>query len=724
LDKIFHASLSFFSAFLNDVMPGFLNLLRMENVPQALSMTILVMMTYVIFRALRSSLPLISQLKKCNTILVNFPTEGIHSEQLGDLEEIVAAKGKPLRGAWQKFKQTLIIQQNDVYALSIRPIMYFCIEDFENIIHLKRLAKWSGLFVGIGLLCTFLGLVAALDSASQSITAATQGGQGTEAMQVAIKNLLHAATFKFFTSIFGLFASLVVTYSEKSLKRAIENRLDVFRNLLESKLAILTPEMIAYALLRESGQQTTQLKTFNNEMSDGLMQMSAAVVKSLESAVTPVQKGLEQVNAGIGSMEQSIGATIGDVIGSNMRNMQEETMKVLAEKLSELMNQQAGTELTTLVSTLAQLSDALAEMRSSLDSGGGAFSQQLGEAARELRSGVSELSDAARRMSEGVTADVSKAQSALIDNLRTVGDEMANSLAMMREATHSTSSTVVDQSGEAVRSIQNAVERMVAAMEASTEKARAQTSETANGLVATLEKALGGLTSVSETVRENMKQALESTRKELTEQGKATASSLTAGTNSVLDAFNSSVDFFKIQISEMKKDFEGIRDSMGSFEVAVALVSKESRDIAEAMRGAATSIRTVSDPLAATNREFSNSLRELRASQQAMVDGVRHVSAASTSAAEASKNAGESLKRAWEQHEARFKGVDEGLGRTMHVMVAALDSNAQKIKDYVTTIDQYLGGAVGSMVTAIEEMSTLLEDVKSTPVAATVINHR
>jgi hypothetical protein len=65
---------------------------------------------------------------------------------------------------------------------------------------------WQALpnyFVGVGLLFTFFGLVAALQFASGAVAADIDEAQG------ALRNLLAAATFKFMTSICGLFSSIV-----------------------------------------------------------------------------------------------------------------------------------------------------------------------------------------------------------------------------------------------------------------------------------------------------------------------------------------------------------------------------------------------------------------------------------------------------------------------------------------------------------------------------------
>jgi hypothetical protein len=76
----------------------------------------------------------------------------------------------------------------------------------EQLPGLKMMGSVPGYFVGVGLLLTFVGLVLALQQASAAVSSNDANG-----MQIATRQLLKVATFKFATSIAGLGSSIVLS---------------------------------------------------------------------------------------------------------------------------------------------------------------------------------------------------------------------------------------------------------------------------------------------------------------------------------------------------------------------------------------------------------------------------------------------------------------------------------------------------------------------------------
>lgn len=109
------------------------------------------------------------------------------------------------------------------------------IGEYVNITILERsgikIRLFMGLpndFVGIGLIFTFMGLVAGLYFASRSMMSDDIG-----ASRDALIKLLHAATFKFMTSITGIGVSLVLSWSQRILLGNIEEELTEIQYLVE-----------------------------------------------------------------------------------------------------------------------------------------------------------------------------------------------------------------------------------------------------------------------------------------------------------------------------------------------------------------------------------------------------------------------------------------------------------------------------------------------------------
>ena len=97
-----------------------------------------------------------------------------------------------------------------------------------------RLRFFLGLpndFVGLGLIFTFLGLVAGLYFASKSMLSADL----SEARN-ALTMLLHAATFKFLTSITGIGISMVGAGAQRIMLDRLQSGLDELQYLVEERI--------------------------------------------------------------------------------------------------------------------------------------------------------------------------------------------------------------------------------------------------------------------------------------------------------------------------------------------------------------------------------------------------------------------------------------------------------------------------------------------------------
>lgn len=135
------------------------------------------------------------------------------------------------RDAWHLYRATFS-QEGGRAVSPYLPARYFNMKTLER--QGMRLRFFLGLpndFVGLGLVFTFLGLVAGLYFASRSMMSAD-----ISEARVALTQLLHAATFKFLTSIVGISISLVMSASQRVIMERIQAGLAELQFLLEERL--------------------------------------------------------------------------------------------------------------------------------------------------------------------------------------------------------------------------------------------------------------------------------------------------------------------------------------------------------------------------------------------------------------------------------------------------------------------------------------------------------
>jgi len=103
----------------------------------------------------------------------------------------------------------------------------------------RSLEWWANIMVAIGLVITFMGIVAALTEAT-----AAMGAGGDGAMQSALINLLTIAATKFWTSIAGVLASIILRLAARRRRKAIEALEAHFFALLDACVRFAPPEKV------------------------------------------------------------------------------------------------------------------------------------------------------------------------------------------------------------------------------------------------------------------------------------------------------------------------------------------------------------------------------------------------------------------------------------------------------------------------------------------------
>lgn len=124
---------------------------------------------------------------------------------------------KAVHQAFEEYSETIVIDDQDGPAQlrnSIRPASFLNVEDLGFGPSFFRILPNT--LVSVGLLLTFLGLVAALHQFSQSMTAEAGG------MDKAMQSFMQIASAKFIMSLAGLACSILFTF----LLRVRQNMLD------------------------------------------------------------------------------------------------------------------------------------------------------------------------------------------------------------------------------------------------------------------------------------------------------------------------------------------------------------------------------------------------------------------------------------------------------------------------------------------------------------------
>ena len=295
-----------------------------------------------------------------------------------------------LKTAWRETQERVIVLQinQKLTAVTLYPLNDIWTP--QRLLHRRMNVSlyeaMPNILVGVGLLFTFFFLSKALTEA----TAALVGVQEVQGQLVkATQSLLSTAGAKFVTSLCGLLASIIWTFSAKRRISTLERVGDDIANLIGrsvtssgAELLMLEQLQISNSLLLtareqneiieegliESREQTAALKRFETDL-------AISLAKAITTAFTPQMEGMTQRLVGaieglsekMGAMNQEaltnmmkeFSATIQDANSAEMQSFKDSLIK-LADKL-EITTVQLGTSIEEAGDSLNEASGNLAK---------------------------------------------------------------------------------------------------------------------------------------------------------------------------------------------------------------------------------------------------------------------------------------------------------------------------------------------------------------------------
>jgi hypothetical protein len=138
-------------------------------------------------------------------------------------------------------------------------------------------ASLPNFFVGLGLLGTFIGLIAALTFSTESLTLATD----QEQIKRALNRLLTTAAAKFYISAAGLIASLLLSLFIKLAVREFNTTIHKINTALEERLLFVTEQSITEKQLLVQPNSLEELRLFNSNIA---MKIGDAVRTAMQAS--------------------------------------------------------------------------------------------------------------------------------------------------------------------------------------------------------------------------------------------------------------------------------------------------------------------------------------------------------------------------------------------------------------------------------------------------------
>lgn len=340
-------------------------------------------------------------------------------------------------GCWRRLRETLLAdpEAKRLVRATVPPVEFF---ESMSLLRDARLdpryhSALPGLLVGVGLLCTFLGLTLALQSASGVVAAGVDQTQRNHALQ----QLLDLASFKFITSLTGLFCSIAYTlFWKRYCLRPIDAAIDTLVDLLERLLPIRTQLAAQEEANVLAERQLTALEAFSTEFTVRIGdKVDSAFDQRLGEHIGPLREVLERLAARDADHNQAAMQQMLDAFLNKLQGGAGDRMQEVATRLADL-----GEGLKALESGLR---DAATRMADAAD----AMARRMGEGAEAALSritdqmgGLAEMLRAIAEQTRSAGADAGRDMAARIEQaasgFEAAARGVAETLAQAAEALH------------------------------------------------------------------------------------------------------------------------------------------------------------------------------------------------------------------------------------------------------------------------------------------------
>ena len=668
-----------------------LNIFRSETFApdMSLAMTLSALVLALYFRFHRVG-PACDALRVRTNFLKKCTTNRIFSDNFYEFD-LLMKEGAFLEPGWNEFVETCLLRDPRLKAdieITVRPADFINIHDAEHTgLDIKWFHGLSAVYVGVGLLFTFAGLVAALYFSSAAINAVINmaatpdGGSHDADVQRALAQLLNTATFKFLTSIAGLGCSIALAYLDGRWRSKIQRGFDDLCRELERCTVMVTPESIAERQYRVLGDIADLLRKMGAATSEPVATLPADPSAgsepppqvALDEALSRIEVVVESASRSLAvSFEESLARHFAPLVAAPAEPGPAQPPQLTEEVLTATLNRSLGTAFAggarslagSLESTLTNvlipaITHALGPVRQAL-----VFAESPSSAAQALADGG--LLDAATRI-EAVVASAASDLRSMLAEARALKADLAAALDGL--------ASTIRADGE----------RNTALMR-------------------------DGLTELATREAEREVPVPAVAADPAIESSHQIMARLTAG------------------IERLSGGFEQAEGQLAAHLAALESVTRSTREAELAIAGSARALQTASLPLSRVGAELSGAITAIAAgidgSARALLEGQQ-----------AGRQLGDDLKaicaqlqEVWSRHESRFIAVDESVARILTSIIQHTEAHGDSVRNHVVAIDTHLAHAVNSLaanIEALQEMtSDLTEAVNGTDRLASLISDK
>lgn len=413
-----------------------------------------------------------TSINKVCSVLQKYSRDSL-SENYGNLQEEITKA--PYAKVWKKFERTLFKNGNEGIMMTQDPDSFYNNQSLLEDIPLAIFHAMPGIFTGLGLLGTFVGITIGISGINLG---------NIETMKNGIEVLLQGTNTAFITSVIGLVLALgyngLNNYYYRPYNQALMGLIDQLNILFPAK----SIEEFMSKQAEQAEEQTIAMRELNGELVGRLEEMFVKLSQSIDVALKnnlsesfshtlePVFQNLNQsidklgssagdtlsksIEQGAGDQIQGLAVTLQDFQGK-MGNMMEVSERLNTENTARIQN-----SVAQIVTKLNEAMDANIEKQASTNEASQAAMKQLMEEMNSnMKAALGQMVEAGRTANQALLQTTEATRGTIQEITNTMSRSTRNQTEDMLKVTNNMKESVL----EVLKGLQNDLNKRNQAMD-------------------------------------------------------------------------------------------------------------------------------------------------------------------------------------------------------------------------------------------------------------------
>lgn len=565
----------------------------------------------------------------------------------------------------------------------------------------------AGIFTGLGILGTFLGLTFGLVEIDTKSTAGLQQG---------ISQLLNGTSTAFITSIVGIFCAIAFNWLYSDLMKGVHADIDVLCSTLDEVFPLVTMERLMVMQLEESQEQGATLKTLSGDLGDimgeTLMNVQAALEQSIDTNFKPLfdellttMKALN--NGGMSAIADSLNEGAGKEIASFAKTLtgMEQGMKEIMEQ-ARIANETSMNQLRQSIEELTDKMNATISSSVTANNEGAAKNQEI----------LTQLMEDISTKMTGIVSDISKASNQsnaeFADMMKNAANQVQVMVDTMQKGMTSQTTSLQEEmekfmkqashaSAEHMENLQQSMDKLTAKMKTTVEEStEANARETASN-------------------QKQIQQLLETVQAQMTDTVQAITTVSQESSQHVAHTMKEAAATVENLTLVMKQELEELTGTMQASQGLITqagMTADKFTDAAKPMQQAAQDVSgrltQVIDATTAFNQHVGSSSALINASVEKQTATIAYI-----------QEAIQQMETAWKAYETNFGNVDKALQETFAILLKNTNDYTaivgRGLEDNLKAFDESVEHTVGmvgtlndNLVESVEDLADAIEELK------------